>query len=191
MNTTQTLIKMRAGFADLLKKGQKQILTSALIKYLDGCIERSKGADILPIEFEKLKAALQKSNDDHTRRHEFDLENFRSVINMGQNAIKASMLLNGGASVAMLAFIADLAKGHPALVPDYAFCMSIFVFGALLATVLSGLTYLSQWLYADGKIKLGHTMQFTCISTAIASYGFFIWGLYETYREFLLFPATG
>lgn len=188
MDTIEILTRMRKDISESLDKGQEQISSSALIKYLDGCIQRSRTTRISPVEFENLKAALQKSIADHAANHDFDLENFRSVINMGQNAIRALMLLNGGASVAMLAFIADLAKGHPALVPDYALCMAIFVFGALLATIISGMTYLSQWLYAGGQDQWGFGLNVACILTGITGYGVFVWGLYETYSEFLLFP---
>ncbi|MEQ8334503.1 hypothetical protein [Nisaea sp.] len=190
MKTVETLTHIRTEVIDLLEKGQEQISSSALIQYLDNLIRMSVNGDVSAVEIEKYKASLQKWIADHRHNAEQDLENFRSVITMGQNAIRASILLNGGASVAMLAFIADLAKGHPALVPDYAFCMAIFVFGALLATIVSGMTYLSQWLGAYGQRKWGFGLNIACIASGIACYGVFTWGLYATYSEFLLFPVA-
>ena len=56
--------------------------------------------------------------------------------------------------------------------------------GALCAGMLSGATYLSQWLYAREKTeKAGFVMNLVCIALGLASYGTFIWGLVEAYDK--------
>lgn len=113
---------------------------------------------------------------------------FRSVIVAGQSAIKSSFILNGGASVALLAFIGHLAQFDAAKVPMFAACLLYFAFGALAAVVTSGLTYLSQWFYAGAKTwatKVGFGLNIACIILGIASYGLFAWGLFATYGEFI------
>jgi len=74
---------------------------------------------------------------------------FRSAITAGQSAIKSSFLLNGGAAVALLAFIGHLATIDKSYVATFASSLLPFAYGALAISITSGFTYLSQWLYAS------------------------------------------
>ena len=81
-------------------KGQS-IDPEALLNALDGITEKaSPDRDFL--------LANHAYELDYAR--ETSLEMFRSVITTGQSALKATMLLNGGAAVAMLAFVGKLVE---------------------------------------------------------------------------------
>ena len=113
---------------------------------------------------------------------------FRSVISSGQGAIKSSFLLNGGAAVALLAFIGHLAQFSPAKVAMFASCLLPFSLGVMAIAITSGFTYLSQWLYASSHArarKAGYVFNFLCIFLGLGSYALFAWGLFSTYRHFL------
>ena len=93
------------------------------------------------IELENHKAEL-------ARRLMVETENFKSVILTGQSALKSAILINGGAAVALLAFIGHVWK------PDYLRTASInlvgslqwFVFGVLSAAIAAGGTYAAQFI---------------------------------------------
>lgn len=139
---------------------------------------------------EKYRADLQLHIEQNKNYHASQLEMFRSVITSGQNAIRSSFLLNGCASVALLAFIGHLSSVAPSKVSIFAGVLMPFVFGVLAMTVTSGFTYLSQWFY-DSKSpkaqKLGFNLNVACILLGISSYVFFMWGMYRAYFAFTRF----
>jgi hypothetical protein len=86
--------------------------------------------------------------EEHKNIHAHGVEMFRSVIQAGQNALRSAFLMNGGASVALLAFVGHLSSVAPKKVPMLAPSLATFVGGVLVAALASGVTYLSQWFYA-------------------------------------------
>lgn len=132
------------------------------------------------VEIERLKVEHQ---------HQRNLEMFRSVIASGQGAIKSAFLLNGGAAVALLAFIAHLIQTKSDKVADFSFCLLLFGGGALAVAVTSGLTYLTQWLFNSESgcaQKTGFVCNIFSIVFVLISYGLFLWGLFEAYCTFVV-----
>lgn len=70
---------------------------------------------------------------------------FQQINMQGQAAIKAALMINGGASVAMLAFIGTaLNNGTDSiLLLKLCFSMAVFIAGVLSVAVASGVTYLT------------------------------------------------
>lgn len=173
-------------------KGNETIQCDALIEYL-ASVENTASADPTALQLEQFKAQLQGQLEVAKRVHEGQLEMFRSVITSGQAAIKTGFLLNGGAAVAMLAFIGHLAQHLPGKVHMFALVLAPFTFGVLSGAMLSGLTYLSQWLYASSEIKAkrgGFVVNLICIAFGFLGYGLFAWGLCRAYSAFLTFGAA-
>jgi hypothetical protein len=106
--------QMNAVIKDLKAKGSAAISCDNLIAYLSE-VEQSPETELTPLEVEKYKADLQNWVETNKARNESQLEMFRSVITAGQNAIKATFLLNGAAAIAMLAFVSHLAQFKPDL----------------------------------------------------------------------------
>ena len=182
MSTRQFASQFKALIEDIKSKGTAAIYCDNLIAYLRE-VENSPEPELTPLEIEKYKADLQNWIGANKSGQEAQLELFRSVIAAGQNAIKSSFLLNGGAAVALLAFIAHLAQFKPSAVARFGDCMLPFTYGVLAITVTAGLTYLSQWLYASPKVKavqVGFYVNLSCIGLGISSYGLFVWGLLAT-----------
>ena len=179
MTVKQFASELRAAISDAQSNGTKSIRCDNLIAYLDKVIQ-SPDAEPLNVDIERYRAQLQNWN-------ESSLELFRSVITAGQAAIRSSLLLNGGAAVALLAFLGHLAQHNSDKVADFAKCLVLFSFGALAIVVVSGFTYLSQWLYASNSSsvqKSGFFFNIVCILLGMLSYGFFVWGLIEVHYEF-------
>lgn len=167
--------------------GETHIESSKLIKYLKKVTE-TPSQDLPPDHIERLKAQLQILVEAHKGNHASDLEMFKSVIQSGQTAVKTAFLMNGGASVAILAFIGKLTESNKQNIPDFAWTLTLFVTGVFLISVTSGLTYLSQWLYADEsarKQKAGFVLNISAIIIGLGSYGMFIWGMKAAYRAFM------
>jgi hypothetical protein len=87
----------------------------------------------LRIDLAEYEADIQRS-----------LEALKSSNASGLEAIKASTLINGGAAVAVLAFIGHLASIHAdaSVIMNFARPLRLFVAGALFGVVASGVTYL-------------------------------------------------
>lgn len=189
MSAKQFAAEMKAAIADIKAKGATAVPCDNLIAYLDQ-VQRSPESDPPQVEMDRFKANLQNWIELNKQVHEGQLEMFRSVITSGQGAIKSSLLLNGGAAVAMLAFIGHLAQFTVAKVPVFAACLVPFAYGVLSIAVTSGATYLSQWFYASAwprHQRVGFCLNILCIVFGLASYALFIWGLFRTYRAFVTF----
>jgi len=70
---------------------------------------------------------------------------YQQVNMQGQAAMKAALLINGGASVAMLAFIGTATNNgmDSSLLLKLCFSMVMFIAGVLAVAVASGVTYLA------------------------------------------------
>lgn len=110
-----------------------------------------------------------------------------SIITLGQNALKSAILINGGAAVALLAFIGNIwgqgaSKENIALL---AIAMRCFSLGVLTAAMGSGATYCCQHLYHYRKNKIGLFFQAFAVCLVIASYYYFYNGSNSAYDAFL------
>lgn len=187
MSVKEFAKQLREVVQNIESHGTMAIKTSNLIAYLRD-VENSKESEPSPVELEKYKADLQNWVELGKQQHEARMELFRSVITAGQSAIKSSFLLNGGGAVAMLAFVGHLAELDSNKVPLFASSLLPFAIGVLLVTVTSGMTYLSQWLYASNVpaiTKAGYALNIVCIVLGFLSYLTFSWGIFVAYALFL------
>jgi len=169
--------------------GTAAIYCDALIEYFDG-VSKETEQDPGPVDLETYKHQLQLHVERTKDASASRLEMFKSVIASGQNAIRTSFLMNGGASVALLAFIGHLAAVRPANVPLFADVLFPFVLGVLAMTMVSGFTYLSQWLYSESnraQYVAGMTLNVLCILLGLGSYGCFIVGMGRAQEAFAAF----
>lgn len=163
-----------------------EIKCDNLIAYLEEVI-KSPEAEITPAQMEKYKAELQVWVKQNEAVQAGNLEMFRTVILSGQNALKTAFLMNGGATVALLAFLGKLSDQHQDKIAIFSSSLLVFVFGVLAITVASGTTYLSQWFYGQSKqidIRIGHILNILTIALGLISYGLFIWGTIIAYNAF-------
>ena len=189
MSAQQFAEQLKETIQGIKDSGTAAIYCENLIAYLDD-VSKSPSATPTEVELEKYKADLQLHIEQNKNYHASQLEMFRSVIASGQNAIRTSFLMNGGASVALLAFIGHLAEIKPEHVASFANVLLPFVLGVLAMTITSGFTYLSQWLYdspSDKAQKWGFGLNIACIVLGISSYVFFMWGMCRAYFAFVQF----
>lgn len=115
-----------------------------------------------------------------------------SVITLGQNALKSALLINGGAAVALLAFIGNIWDSGIGKEPAclLASALKFYAIGVLVAAVGNGATYCSQHFYQLKKEMAGLIFQYLAIFLVVAAYYFFYSGSMSSYdaiiRKFLM-----
>ena len=189
MSVKKFAAEMKSTIEEIKANGTTAIYCENLIAYLDQVLQSTKSSPS-GVDIELYKAQLRSSIEENKHRHESSLEMFRSVIVAGQSAIKSAFLLNGGAAVAILAFIAHLIQVDKSAVEDFSCCLLLFSFGTLTAAATAGFTYLTQWFYAGGKTwayTAGVCLNILCILLGFSSYGLFAWGLFAARSSFALY----
>lgn len=189
MSAQQFAAQLKETIQGIKENGTAAIYCDNLIAYLDD-VAKSPSQTPTVVELEKYKADLQLHIEQNKNYHASKLEMFRSVIAAGQNAIRSSLLMNGGASVALLAFIGHLAQIKPEKVVLFSVALMPFVLGVLAMTITSGFTYLSQWLYDSASAtaqKWGFRLNIVCIVLGLSSYALFIWGMWRAFCAFTNF----
>jgi hypothetical protein len=73
-------------------------------------------------------------------------EHFKSVISMAELALKSSILVNGGAAVALLTFIGKVTTGDKSLL---VYALLSFSIGVLMGAIATFLAYLAQYHFME------------------------------------------
>jgi hypothetical protein len=169
--------QLKAVIEDIRLKGNSSIYCDNLIAFLKE-VENTQKEEPSPVDMERYKADLSNWIAANHHEHESRLEMFRSVITAGQNSIKSSFLLNGGAAIALLAFIGHLAEIKSTHVSGLIWGLVLFSLGVLATAVTSGLTYLCQWFGASNCPRPARIFNIIAIFFGAVPYGLFLWGLY-------------
>jgi hypothetical protein len=157
---------LREAIKHAKEKGQQSILIDNLNTYLDTTQEIIENApenynakekeDHLDKEMQQNQKKFENDIAIANIRSLHSIEMFKSVIESGLNAIKTSIILNGGAAIAILAFIGDLIKESPnsnIIISSTGKALLVFMFGAGLSGLAMGSRYLSQFFYSDALEK--------------------------------------
>lgn len=183
---------MKADLAGLLERGVELVPTRALMD----AVARQESSAPQVSQLAELEHSARTSAAD--RKHKAELEMFKAVIESGKTALTTVMLVNGGAAVALLAFIANMAAKVDSPIKLYAIAGALmwFVMGVLLAALATGTTYLTQSAYAEqmygapGKpvsrwVKIGIDYgDYTAIGLVFLAYCAFAAGAFTAYRAF-------
>ena len=109
------------------------------------------------------------------------LKQYATDSEAGLGAIKSAMLLNGGAAIAMFAFIAYIAESRPFSIPVLAPTIMPFAFGTFFSGLVYGGQYLALHYYAQGQTGWGNRITLFCIGLGVASYLAFLIGILLVY----------
>lgn len=152
--------------------------------------QSSSGNALTEPDLERYKAKLAAWVVSQQHIHEWNLEMLRSVISTGQTALKSSLLINGAAAVALLAFIGNIwtPNTYSPTVVGTADALASYVFGILVAAVAAGFTYLSQAGYAKqlGKSSglIAVTVHVGAVICVVMSYVAFGYASFLAYHVF-------
>ncbi|UOF13248.1 hypothetical protein IEQ11_16005 [Lysobacter capsici] len=161
MDAKQLIDINRKALSEAEAQGLKSIGASTLHEIFNNIEEHLGPSQPSPIELEKLRSDLEGSLAYQNHVHSWNLEGFRQVIALGQSTLQSIMLINGGAAVALLAFLGNLInnKSKSVSLLPFADAMQAFVIGVFLAAAAYAITYLSQLAY-DGQKKWQHRIGF-------------------------------
>lgn len=188
-----TLQEIRKALADLSTAGRTSVDIPALSAFLDA-LERD-----LPIESEIRKLnhesqlAQQKLEQERNLAHykatvDSETEMFRSVIDTAKAALNTSILVNGGASVALLALLGNLVARPnptpPALQQGLIVSLAFFAFGVLLGAIATSSTYLSQFCYQNERRRIAIAFHSLTAVLVLSTYVTFALGLSNAYYAF-------
>jgi hypothetical protein len=187
MSVRQFAAKMRQDIEAVKAQGTAAIFVDRLIAYLSS-VENSPE----PTTSQIGQSTFDPQAEAYRHQSAASLENFRSVILAGQNAIRTMVLVNGGASVALLAFLGHMLGRGEAAASGFAEGLLFFVSWTLFAGLVSGFTYLSQRLYGGAKgwhQTAGDWASYLAIGLGFASYIAFGCGAWWTYSTFDTLPT--
>lgn len=203
MSRADTFATIRKGITDYGEKGNEVVAVDKLLQYLDALEAEMGEADEMSVSneeaLERLRAQFANQQLEYGWKKDFalaeygwkkdwSLEMFKSVIAAGQNSMRAAMLMHGGAAIALLAFIGNLAVNSDTLllVPNFGGILPWYLGGLLLVVIAYGTTYLAQSNFSeDKKEHLGKRWNILSCTLVIASYLTFIAGSWFGYHALL------
>lgn len=159
----------------------------------------SEGAKIDPLvlssELDRIVSETDASNEHLWRKYhsryelwrETRLELTRAVIAFGQGAIRTLILINGGAAIAVLAFIGNYKNEDLGLFGYLSSSLLSFCLGVAAAALVAGFSYVTQFLCdgSSGKVsRLGVFFHILAVVFAVISLGLFILGIMVAYWGF-------
>ncbi len=185
MKAIDVLKEIRQALSQTRQQGHSTVSIDAMENYLilfekdveNDSYDRSLNHEA---ELAKFKAENDRKIAYLNNQTANSLEMFRSVITAGQSALKSSMVINGGAAAALLAFTGKVWETQISELVAGSLTSSILVFclGVLCAALAAGTTYLSQLAFASDWVKVGHAVNCFNILAVLSSYGLFGFGSY-------------
>jgi len=196
VNGKEVIATTREAVANAQAAGLKAIDPKALLNLLDlldkevtdQSPDRANALAQLEVENYKAQLASWVASTQHAKA--WELEGFKQVIALGQSAINSIILINGGAAVALLAFIGHLAVAATSKyqVASFAESLRFFVAGVLCGALASSTTYVSQFCYGRNGPWWAGTAIFFHVATilvAICAFASFLLGADFAYQAFL------
>ncbi len=191
MQPIEVLRIIQQAVQDVRNKNEEVVSTDALLKYIDGLagqLESSKeeanrrteaNLAIFRAEHER-NVALYQSEQKQA------LELFRSVVTYGSAAMKSALLINGGAAVALLAFIGNIWEKEtaPEAVKALTLGIAMFSTGVLAAAVANAMSYFTQYCYSDPFPRAAVVFHTLTVLFVVTSFVLFGYGAYESYSAF-------
>ena len=192
MDLKEAVPIIKSALAEVQASGKDSVNIPLLNTYLDDLEQkgaRFSQAQLLQHQsnLEQYKAQQQSSLEGFKAQQQQQVEMFRSVIATGQTALKTSLLINGGATVALLAFLGHVLSNPRAgnLVPVLSFSLYLFGLGVLLGAVATGFTYLAQSALNHAYCRTGAFFRILVIVLVLATYILFWLGLGNAREAFL------
>ncbi|WP_051789061.1 hypothetical protein [Pelosinus sp. UFO1] len=223
MGNQEIIERIKNEFANFKASGNMSVSVDSVLTYLD-VLEKDISHNVQDKETQRFLTQLAHERkielckvDNQVRIANVDrLEEcqrlmLKSAIEIGQNALKYVMLINGGAGVAMLAFAGNILSKGSAINCFLIWSLTSFAVGVLAAAVSSGAGYFSQCYYScsyekqknklvdiintgknDGKAtsdfdsgsdeKNGNWWRNAAIGAAVLGYVLFLFGVITAYN---------
>jgi hypothetical protein len=185
MESKEVIEALRQQLQQVETRGGQQIQITALRAYLNA-VERDAGASQ---EFRKREHEGMLAH--YVAENQHSIEMLKAVLEAGKSALHALLIINGGAVVALLGVMSNLAgKSEGALLAKY-LALPLLQFGIGVLAGASGFAfrYLSQACYSesdgDGAQPWGDRFKYVAILSGIAGYVLFGFGVVNAYHAVL------
>ncbi len=149
----------------------------------------------LSAELDSILDQSDRFSDRIWRKHQYRMELWketrlemsRAAIGFGQGAIRALILINGGASIAVMTFIGNFGSEQAGLISSFSLALLLFSMGVAAAALVAGCSYVTQFFYesSSGKLlKAGNAFHCLAVLAAAVSFSLFVWALLTAYFGF-------
>lgn len=189
MDGKEIIASIREAIAELKAKGQKTVQIENLENYC-ATVEKelTQSLDTLKMkhanELEHYKAKNTAELENFKAQTLIDIEMFKAVIASGLDALRAAILINGGAVVVLLGFLSSvISRGNNELLGlGLTHTLLCFGSGVFLSAVGLAFRYFSQDAYGghqnnrnnpnyDGKLmRIGNYLKIAAITAGLLSF---------------------
>lgn len=214
MNIFSFINDLREAIGHAKAYGQDSISIKKLDSYIEEVEKIAKiSKEQSEAEEKEMREEAQKHFENELKiaqlQSDASLEMFKSVVEAGLNALKSAIIINGGAAVALLAFIGGIIKTtseNQASISCIGQALLIFTIGVGLAGTATGLRYMTQWCYHDAMDKMyknktseikkflsgkiGNYLNIFTVLIVIASFIAFFFGGWKSYTALTKFQDS-
>lgn len=193
MNSSELLNQIKNDVNEAKSNGSEVIPVDNLLNYLSG-FDVTVSDQQNEINLEGYKHYNSTQLEILKIENNFQVESFKAAINIGANACRTFLIMNGGAAIALLAFLGNIWNKSSSTEAASAVAAALFLFcgGVVLAGLCSGLAYIAQCLFSSSVLGtkkvylwLGHIINtFACFAGA-GSIAIFAYGSYSAYESMI------
>jgi hypothetical protein len=180
MEAEELISKIEADLSAVQKDGHGQLEIKNLLKYF------GELRNVVGPSREGMRQAHEVNLTNFKVQSDHSLEMFRAVMDAGKEAINSAIIINGGAVIALLAFLGN-AISDKAVRPQLAGLaepLFTFAIGVLCGSVAFGCRYIAQFFYFDERTKTyGHAFNALSWLTTFGAVAAFAFGALETYQH--------
>lgn len=194
MTASELIVLMRGGVKKAKEQGAENIAIDKMAAWFDSLDNLIKEAEEGQEVDHKAKMERYYNVDipewleDVKANKAIHLEVVKAVGRFGEIALKSSLLINGGAAVAFLAFIGTIwnsSGGESSEIINLSRPLMLFVSGVLSGALACGTAYLAQSLYAKfNNNKWGDIVKYITVALVFGAYGLFGAGAYKANEVF-------
>lgn len=145
MEGKEAIEQIKVELAKLQSSGQAVVPINSLITYLDQVAQNA------PLSLQARQLKHLSELEAYKAQAEVRIELFKAAITTAQTALKMTLLVNGGAALAVLAFLGNIvSKADQAAITQLPMlhrlspALTSFSIGVCLGAIAAGTTYLSQ-----------------------------------------------
>lgn len=182
MEAKELIMIMQKHIAAAKSSGLRGFTIESIEKLINGHLKTlSEAASQNPEEkqhYEKvtIPAWLEELKGYHLK----DAESLKAVFQFGGAALKSVILINGGAAVALLAFMGAIFE-HDKAVSEALVCpLMVFTFGVLSAAIASSGSYFAQYYSSSKNEGAANGWRWAAIILVVFSYILFAAGIIFT-----------
>lgn len=170
--------------------GHEAVSIEGLADYLEKL--SNQASDSKEIQLAQYNAQHQSNIEQYKEDKAEWRELFKATVGHAQSAIKLQALVNGGAAVALLAFIGKVWTPEFSASPIAAYiplALVLYCCGVGAAAVTQSLTYVSQHYFTYDSDKTAGVIRFFAQLTALSSLVLFFAATYVAYLGFVCVPG--